>query len=153
MIIRRAMVGDVPAMSRVLIASITELCDADHGGDAEIIAGWTRNKAPDSVARWVVDPALHMLVADVDGVVAAVGCLTRPDEIGLNYVAPDFRFRGISKAMLDALEAAMRAQGTTLGTLTSTQTAHRLYLAMGWEDSGPPKAGHGVAGYPMRKAL
>ena len=140
-------------MSRVLIASITELCHADHGGNAATIAAWTANKVPESVARWVDNPDLLVLNALVDDQIAAVGCLNTPDEIGLNYVSPDFRFHGVSKAMLGALEQAMRDQGTTVGRLTSTQTAHRFYLAMGWEDAGPTEARHSVSGFPMRKVL
>ena len=69
--IRRAAAADVPAMSRVLIASITDLCHADHRGDAGIIAGWTANKVPESVARWVAHPDLVLLVAELDGAIAA----------------------------------------------------------------------------------
>lgn len=151
--IRRAAAGDVPAMSRVLIASITELCHADHGGSPAIIAAWTANKVPESVSRWVDNSDLLLLNALVDDEIAAVGCLTTADEIGLNYVSPTFRFRGVSKAMLAALEQAMRDKGTTVGTLTSTQTAHGFYLAAGWEDAGPPELGHSVPGFPMRKVL
>ena len=151
--IRPATEADVPAMSRVMIASITELCHADHRGDAAVIARWTANKVPESVARWVAHPDLVMLVAVVDDQIAAVGSLNHPDEIGLNYVAPEFRFRGISRAMVEALEQAMRQQGATVGTLTSTQTAHAFYRALGWEDSGPPDLGHNIPGYPMRKVL
>jgi hypothetical protein len=85
--------------------------------------------------------------------IAAVGMLNGPDEIGLNYVAPDFRFRGVSKAMVLALEDAMRDRDTTIGRLTSTQTAHAFYLTMDWEDAGPPETGHNVPGFPMRKVL
>ena len=151
--IRPATEADVPAMSRVMIASITELCHADHRGDAAVIARWTANKVPESVARWVAHPDLVMLVAVVEDQIAAVGSLNHPDEIGLNYVAPEFRFRGISRAMVEALEQAMREQGATVGTLTSTQTAHAFYRALGWEDSGPPDLGHNIPGYPMRKVL
>lgn len=151
--IRRASPADVPAMSRVLIASITELCHADHRGDAAIIAGWTRNKVPESIARWVEHPDLTMLVATADGEVAAVGSLNGPDEIGLNYVSPAFRFRGVSSALLTALEEAMQERGAAIGHLTSTQTAHGFYRARGWEDAGAPVLGHNVPGYPMRKAF
>lgn len=151
--VRRAALDDVPAMSRVLIASITDLCAADHHGDPEIIAGWTRNKVPESVARWVTNPALVALVATVDGAVAAVGMLNGPAEIGLNYVSPDFRFRGVSKALVSALEDEMRSRGTTLGKLTSTQTAHAFYRSLGWQDAGPPDLTHSIPGYPMSKVL
>ena len=151
--IRRARSADVAAMSRVLIASITELCFADHKADPDIIADWTRNKAPDSVGQWVGEPTLLMLVAERDSEIAAVGCLTRPDEIGLNYVSPEHRFMGVSRALLKALEQRMRENGVSVGTLTSTETAHRFYLGAGWEDAGPPELGHNVPGYPMRKTL
>lgn len=151
--IRKAEPADVPAMSRVMIASITELCHADHRGDAAIIARWTANKVPESVARWVAHPDLLMLAAVVDNEIAAVGSLNHPDEIGLNYVSPDFRARGVSRSMVEALEQAMREHGTAIGTLTSTQTAHAFYRALGWEDSGPPDLGHNVPAYPMRKVL
>ena len=151
--IRPPVAGDVPAMSRVLIASITGLCWDDHRGNAEIIASWTRNKSPDSIGRWVASPDLFMLVAEHDGAIAAVGSLNRPDEIGLNYVSPDHRRQGVSKAMLGALEEAMRERGTRIGRLTSTQTAHAFYLAMGWQDAGPPELGHSVPGFPMQKRL
>ena len=44
--VRRAEPDDVLAMSRVLTASIIELCAADHGNDPAAIAAWTRNKTP-----------------------------------------------------------------------------------------------------------
>ena len=149
--VRRAVAADVPAMSRVMVASITELCHTDHRGDPAIIASWTRNKAPESVARWVEHPDLVMLVAIVEGEVAAVGSLNGPDEIGLNYVSPAFRFLGVSSALLAALEAEMRERGADVGKLTSTQTAHGFYRSRGWQDAGPPVLGHNVPGYPMQK--
>lgn len=94
-----------------------------------------------------------MLVAEMDGAVAAVGCLNSADEIGLNYVAPQARFRGVSKALLKGLEAEMVALGTATGRLKSTQTAHRFYLAQGWEDLGPLYEGRFIHAYAMEKRL
>ncbi len=82
--VRRATPVDVPAMSRVLIASITELCTADHRGDPEAIASWTRNKTIDGVTAMLEAPANRMFVAERDGAIAAVGCVVGSDEIGLN---------------------------------------------------------------------
>jgi len=47
----------------------------------------------------------------------------------------------------------MRERGTTTSRLTSTQTAHAFYRAMGWSDAGPPETDHNVPGFPMRKVL
>jgi GNAT superfamily N-acetyltransferase len=151
--LRRAQPADVEAMSRVLISSITELCYEDHKGNSEAIAAWTANKTTQSVARWVADPALVMLVAEHQGEIAAVGALTAPDEIGLNYVAPAHRFMGVSRAMLAGLEALMRESGTSTGRLHSSATARRFYRSAGWIEVDGPLSGRLVAGYPMRKQL
>lgn len=151
--VRKAEPGDVEAMSRVLIGSITELCLEDHKGNAEAIAAWTANKTPESVARWVADPKLTMLVADHRGQIAAVGALTAPDQIGLNYVAPAHRFMGISRALLKRMEAIMQDAGVADGRLYSSATARQFYRDAGWVDVDGPLSGRLVAGYPMQKRL
>lgn len=47
--IREALPGDAEAMSRVFIASITKLCEADHRGDPAVIGHWIANKSPDQL--------------------------------------------------------------------------------------------------------
>lgn len=153
LVVRRATDADAAQISGVLIASITQLCAADHGDDPAIIASWTRNKSPDGVLEMLHNPGLAMLVAERDGAVAAVGCSRHSGEIALNYVSPAHRFAGASKAVLAAMEQELRDQGATVATLTSTATARRFYRSAGWEDTGPPETGHLVVGYPMRKVL
>jgi GNAT superfamily N-acetyltransferase len=151
--VRRASADDVPAMSTVMTASITELCSLDHGDDPEIIAGWTRNKTPEFVARMLANPELSMFVAEVDSGVGAVGAIGGTDTIALNYVAPAHRFHGLSRALLARMEAEMATLGTEIGRLTSTRTALRFYRSCGWQDAGPPEGGHNIEGYPMTKRL
>ncbi|WP_244513653.1 GNAT family N-acetyltransferase [Devosia insulae] len=152
-VIRPAAPADAAAMSAVLTASIRDLCTADHRADPEILAGWLRNKTPEMVLKMLERPGAQFLVAERDGEIAAVGCLTGPDEIGLNYVAPAHRFAGVSKAMLAALEDRIRQAGADIARLTSTGTAHRFYLANGWQDAGPAEADRGMLCYPMEKRL
>ncbi|HEV7277941.1 MAG TPA: GNAT family N-acetyltransferase [Devosiaceae bacterium] len=151
--VRAARPADVEAMSEVLTASIRDLCEPDHGGDAEAIARWTANKTPEAVAAMLADDNLRFYVAERDGAVAAVGCIIGRSEIGLNYVHPAHRFAGASKALLAAMEAAIRAEGGEEAPLVSTVTAHRFYLAAGWEDGGPPEQRFQVACQPMCKRL
>lgn len=151
--IRPAVPADAAAMSAVLTASIRDLCAADHGNDPTILRGWLHNKTPDMVLKMLERPGAQYLVAERDGEIAAVGCLTGPDEIGLNYVAPSHRFHGVSKALLAALEDRIRASGIAVARLTSTGTAHRFYLAGGWRDAGPAEADRGMLCYPMVKRL
>ena len=152
-VIRPARPADVPAMSRVLIASITELCAADHANDPAAIAAWTRNKTPEGVAAMQANADLLLFVAEVSGRIGAVGALTRSGEIALNYVAPDMRFRGLSKAILAHLENELLSLGFAEARLEATATAQRFYERAGWLPQGPQASGRVVNGYPMKKML
>ena len=152
-LVRSATRADVPAMSRVLTASIVELCAADHGNDPEALAAWTRNKSEEGVAAMLDNPDLLIFVAELDGAVSAVGAITRNGTVGLNYVAPAERFRGVSKAMLERLEVELQALGFAEGRLEATATALKFYQDAGWVADGPQASGRKVNGYPMKKAL
>jgi GNAT superfamily N-acetyltransferase len=153
MVIREATPDDAEAMSRVLIASIVELCVSDHSGDPGNIGPWTANKSPEGVGAWFENPANHLYVAEENGVVIGVGGFNDEGEIILNYVAPEARFAGVSKAMLARLEAAMRAAGCREARLTSTVTAHRFYVSTGWQDSGETRERFGIEVLSMTKTL
>ena len=153
LVIRPARVADVPDMSRVLIASITELCAADHEGNPARIADWTANKSKASVESMLVREGLFVVVAELDGVVVAVGATTADGEIALNYVDPAARFRGVSKALLAAMEAELLRQGVAEARLTSTITARAFYHGAGWIDDDTRVACQGGEGYRMRKQL
>lgn len=148
--IRSAMAKDAAAAARLLSASITKLCAADHGSDPAEIAAWTANKTPDQVKAWIKRADGLFLVAEVGGTLAGVGHASPNGVILLNYVAPDFRFRGVSRTILRQLEAEIAATGQANGTLISTQTALELYRAEGWRSAAPV---HDVTGYPMTKTL
>jgi GNAT superfamily N-acetyltransferase len=151
--IREARASDVEAMSRVLVASITELCRADHGGDETNIARWTANKTPASLSHWMSDPETSFFVAEEADAIVGVGAC-RGAEVQLTYVAPAHRFRGMSKAMLQRLEEEMRKRGVKIAKLTSTATAHRFYRSAGWADAGEPQEMFGFArAQPMTKLL
>lgn len=151
--IREALPPDAGALAELLRRSITELCGADHRNDPSLIARWTANKTPDQVGRWIAGPGTALLVAEADGVPVGVGGLGADGVILLNYVHPDWRFRGVSRALLRHLEEMIAGQGVAAGRLTSTLTAHRFYLTAGWIDAGPPESGSGLTGFPMRKPM
>lgn len=152
-LVRQAGPDDVPAMSRILTASIIELCAPDHGNDPAAIAAWTKNKTPEGVAGMLANPNLLMFVAELSDVIGAVGAINRSGEVALNYVAPDMRSRGLSTAILTRLEAELRALGFDEGRLEATITARRFYERAGWQLDGPQATGRMVNGYPMKKAL
>ena len=149
-LVRTARLADVPAMSAVLIASITQLCAADHHNDAKALAGWLANKTPEGVAGWFDNPESTLVVAEHEREIAAVGGFNRAREITLNYVAPNHRFAGVSTALLDAMELGL---GPGEATLNSTETARRFYQSRGWTESGAGENFAGTSAFPMHKLL
>src|SRR5690349_17717078 len=100
--IRDALAQDADAACDVLRRSIVELCVADHRNESAILEAWLANKQPAIVASWIARPDNSVLVAEQDGMIVAVGSVTNGGEIQLNYVAPEARFRGVSRALLEA---------------------------------------------------
>jgi GNAT superfamily N-acetyltransferase len=152
--IRDARLEDALAGTQVLRRSILELCVADHRNDPAILARWLSNKTPEMFMSWLAQPGNSVLVALEDGHVLAVGSVTDAGQINLNYVSPDARFRGVSRALLHALERRAVERGNERCVLISTETARRFYHANGYAETGPPVGEFGtVAGYPMQKWL
>jgi GNAT superfamily N-acetyltransferase len=151
--VRPARLADVPAMSRVMTASVTELCSLDHHDDPANIAAWVSNRTPDGVAKMLARPAQRFYVAESENEIAAVGAVNDEGVVIFNYVSPAHRFRGVSSTLLAALETDLKKVGHREGRLTSTTTAHRFYLSRGWIDDGPPEVDGFSTSYPMRKTL
>jgi GNAT superfamily N-acetyltransferase len=154
MIIRDATAADAAKACEAIRASIAELCVADHGQNPEVLECWLASKTPDNVAAWATAAGSSLLIAIEDDAVLAVGGVKDDGEITLNYVAPRARFRGVSAALLTALEVRTAKRGATEITLLSTETAHRFYLSRGYRDMGPSLGKFGTASsYPMSKML
>ena len=152
--IRDATPEDAAAACEVMKRSISELCVADHHDDPTILNAWLSNKKPAIVAGWAGQPGNSLLLATEGDAILAVGSVTDAGEITLNYVAPEARFRGVSRAVLKALETRAIERGNIRCTLTSTETAHRFYRSAGYIDDGAPKGKFGTSsGYPMSKRL
>jgi len=151
--IRNATSADGPAACDVMRRSITELCVADHRNDPAILGRWLSNKTPEIFRSWI-RPGNSLLVAVEDGDILAVGCVTDNGEITLNYVSLDARFRGVSTALLGALEKRAIELGNGECQLESTETARRFYLDRGYVEQGPADGKFGTAsGYPMSKVI
>jgi GNAT superfamily N-acetyltransferase len=152
--IRAAKPEDAAAACDVMRRSIAELCAADHRNDAAILGRWLSNKTPEVFASWIARADNSILLAVEGGTILAAGCVTDAGEITLNYVSPDARFRGISRALLGALEARAVERGNTRCTLISTETARRFYQSNGYVDDGPLAGRFGTSSnYAMSKLI
>lgn len=134
--VRDACPEDAPAVCEVLKRSILELCVTDHRNDPAILGRWLRNKTPEKVLAEMLLPGNSMLVAVENAAIIGAGLVDDAGEIHLNYVAPDARFRGVSRQIMSALEARARERDNTRCTLTSTETARRFYHSGGYIEEG-----------------
>ena len=139
--VRRAVTTDAPAMAQVLRRSITELCVADHGNDPQRLGPWLENKTAAQVATWLAAPDNCCVVALLETGISGVGLVTAKGEITLCYVDPGARFRGVSAALLTALEHHARALGLAEVRLEATLTARRFYGSARLPATGLRQAG------------
>ncbi|HEY5207100.1 MAG TPA: GNAT family N-acetyltransferase, partial [Roseiarcus sp.] len=95
-----------------------------------------------------------VLVALKTDAIVGVGMVTNEGEVLLNYVSPDTRFGGVSRALLRALEDRSRERGATPCRLESTETARRFYCSNGYVETGGETAKFGARpAYRMTKSL
>jgi GNAT superfamily N-acetyltransferase len=130
--IRIATHADAELGIDILRRSIRELCRMDHGGNDTVIAAWLSNKTPAMWHEWVDRDDATLYVAVEFDQILGVAMVAHDGEVMLNYVSPDARWCGVSKALLAQMEAAARAAGLTHCTLSSTKTAHGFYEAAGY---------------------
>lgn len=137
--IRRAKAADADEGIAVLKRSIVELCVADHGGDPNKVAEWTANKSKEMWLAWCAQEATSLFVALGEARIVGVGMMKDNGEILLNYVSPDARFTGVSRALLSRMEAEARGLGLACCVLESTETAREFYRTAGYEsEQGSP---------------
>ena len=137
MLVRCARKEDARPAAEVVCRSITELCGDEYRGDAQVLARWLADKTPEDFRRWIGRADRSVCVAvGTDGRLAAVGMVAWRGEIVLNFVAPEARFLGISKALMAHMEDHLRARGAETVTLHGTHVARRFYLSLGYEEVG-----------------
>ncbi|MET4102399.1 GNAT superfamily N-acetyltransferase [Roseovarius sp. MBR-78] len=130
--VRRGTRADAAGAVETLHRSITELCVADHQGHMREIEAWLANKTVDAWAEWIARDDAIVLVASRDDRVVGVGMATLSGDILLNYVHPDARFAGVSKAILTALEGELRLHEVRHCRVETTITAQSFYKKCGF---------------------
>src|SRR4051812_35739357 len=137
MLIHCARNEDAIPAADVVRRSITELCGEEYREDAQVLARWLANKTPEDFRRWIGSTDRLVCVAvGTDGRLAAVGMVAWRGEILLNYVAPEARFLGVSKALMAHMEDHLRVRGAEIVTLHSTHIARGFYLSLCYEEVG-----------------
>lgn len=150
-LIRNASIDDARDCAVLLCDSLRKLCVPDHKNDERVLAKWISNKTPSNLERWISDQSSAVYVVEREGSICGVGGIRNIGEVTLNYVAPCYRFSGVSRLLLSHMEQELQDRGVKRAWLTSTETAHQFYKASGWRNMGEPKDWLGMMGYPMGK--
>lgn len=145
MLVRCAEDSDAGPAAEVARQSVAELCKADYRGDPQVLARWLANKTLEDFRRWIgsADRSVCLAVRE-DGRLAAVGMVAWRGEILLNYVAPEARFFGASKALVAHMEGRLRARGAGRVALLSTHVARRFCRSLGYDEVGRVKSRFGT---------
>jgi GNAT superfamily N-acetyltransferase len=151
--IRPARPEDAKGACDVLRRTISECCAEDHRNDSAVLDVWLGNKTPENVETWFRSAAQYPLVAIGDGAIVGVATLNRLGKILLFYVAPEVRFHGVGKALLQALEEAAAGWGARSLCVASTFTAQSFYLRNGFAESGMTQSAFGTEAVTMSKKL
>jgi GNAT superfamily N-acetyltransferase len=134
--IREAMDADAVEAINTLRRSITELCVADHQNNPCEVEDWLSNKTVETWRQWITRDDATVLVVERDRKIVGVGMATLNGDILLNYVHPDARFGGVSKAILSGLEEVLRTRGIRRCRLEATVTAQSFYENCGFRSEG-----------------
>jgi GNAT superfamily N-acetyltransferase len=102
----------------------------------DVIAGRELRGGPSAEPGDFAPPGGAFLVGYVDGIPACCGGVKglgdHTAEIKRMYVAPEFRGRGLARALIDALEGAARDLGHRTMRLDSTDATWPMYEAAGY---------------------
>ncbi len=152
--VRPANPGDAEAAAALLRQSISELCSADHHGDAETVAQWLANKTPENFRTWLANAENFCVVAEVNESICGVGLLHRTGQIRLFYLMPGCQRQGIGKVLHQSLENQAQAWGLAQLNLESTLLARPFYESLGYRSAGGPRPGFGNSwSHPYAKRL
>ena len=150
--IMRANSTDAYEIADLLRRSIIELCTKDHDGDPARYEPWLANKTPDWVEKWIDGPGRVFTAHDPHRIIGVA--MASPDgEVLLNYVLPDMRFKGVSKALMRAVESYFQDNGLDEARLRSTATAARFYQRLGYVESGESVTRKGMEFPWLKKVL
>ncbi|MTH96325.1 GNAT family N-acetyltransferase [Roseibium sp. RKSG952] len=128
--------ADSHEIAALLRRSIIKLCVPDHGGDPEKYESWLENKTPENVEKWISGPGRMFVAQDTDRRILGVAMGSPDGHVLLNYVLPEARFSGVSRALLGAVEDYFRDCFVDVSCLKSTGTAERFYRARGYVETG-----------------
>lgn len=147
--IRLATAGDVPAMARVHVAAVAQLCRTHYR--PEELARWT-NQGRDLYVGLV--RSATVVVAERGGdVVGFAAASLAAGFVRALYVAPGHAGGGVGRRLLARIERAARVYGVRRLVLDATLNATEFYARAGYRAVARRRSGLGLTCVRMAKTL
>ncbi|MEZ5936720.1 MAG: GNAT family N-acetyltransferase [Hyphomonadaceae bacterium] len=152
-VIRDFQPGDAGAMVSVFAASVRGIGSKHYARD-QVEAWASRAPAPERFVDRAVEA--RMLVAEVDGRLAAFSDVDATGYIDFLYCRPEQAGRGVADRLVDALEAHARSAGVPELTTNASEAARSFFLRRGFDVVARRDfeiGGVRIHNYAMRKRL
>ena len=121
---------------QVLIRSIKEVCIVDHKNDQAVLNKWLSNKTTENIKKWINDTSNYSIVViNNQSDVIGFSMISVSGEILLNYLLPEYLFKGIGKMMLNNMEMFAGKLGVKKIIAMSTFTASGFYKKNGFVEN------------------
>lgn len=135
--VRQAVAADADDCGRIMYEAFREVADR-HGFPPDFPSATAGREL---AARFIADPAIFSVVAEIDGVVAGSNFLSEGDPIrGVGPITVDARLQGggVGRALMTAvLERGARAEGVRLVQDAFNTRSFALYSSLGFAAREP----------------
>jgi len=153
--ILKAKIKDANEICLLLRRSIIEVCAFDYGNNEKVLEEWLANKTTENVRYWINnknrssyicinknDEILGFCMHDIRG------------EILLNYVLPEYLYKGVGKLLLSAMEEELYKNKIFDIVVISSITAKPFYARNGFVNNGKAIMVGAIEGdFPLIKRL
>ena len=134
MILRAARESDAEAMAEVYDRAVRAIGPKDYS-EAQIAVWIGQGARADRFRERLADGRRCWVAVDGDGRVQAFIDLEADGHIDFLYAAPEVAGTGVAGQLLDALEAAARAEGMTRLYVEASEAARRFFVKRGYSVS------------------
>jgi len=130
MIIRKAVIDDVPMLKELHDRAVMELCRAAYTSDQ--LAGWV-NKSPLEKYYWRLETQRIFIAEDEGNPLGFVRWYPKTNELCSICVEPEFARQGIGTRLMEFACADARDNNVETLWLKASLNAVPFYQALGWD--------------------
>ncbi|NQY25064.1 MAG: GNAT family N-acetyltransferase [Campylobacteraceae bacterium] len=150
-----AKVKDANKICSLLRRSISEVCASDYGYNEQVLEEWLANKTIKNVRYWINHTHRSSFICmNENNEIVGFCLLDISGEILLNYVLPEYLYKGVGKLLLEAMEQDLLNHKIFNVRVISSITAKSFYERNGYIKNGKASLVGEIEGdFPLIKKL